>query len=129
MADELQNLKQDVFDALEVGFQLLSSRLLLASRDGSAHDWRLLGRSVGWVKRELERYLDTIDDPDLLRQVSAILSFEPLLEAQVKAHYLFARQHQGPEPNQERLQRQAEFLQNSSLASALARLGQKERAK
>ncbi len=129
MADDLQNLKRDVFDALEVGFQLLSSRLLLATREASSRDWRQLGRSVGRVKRELERYLDTIQEPELLRQVSAILSFEPLLEAQVKAHYLFARRFPGPEPDQDRLQRQAELLQNSSVASALARLDREEEAK
>jgi len=121
VAQDLEIIKRDVFSALDVGFQQVASRLLLGTRGAGPRDWRLLGRCLGRVKRDLERYLDSIDDPELLELIAGTLIFEPLLETQVKASYLFAQKHGYRQPAQDELDAQIELLQGSSVASALAR--------
>ena len=123
---DLSRQREEVLNALELGFQRVASRLLLATREGCPSDWRLLGRCVARVKRDLERYLDSIEEPEQLKQIVGILSFGPLLEAQIKASYLFARQHGYRLPGQGELEAQVRLLHQSSVASALAGRGQGE---
>jgi len=68
-------------------------RLLLAAKDGRPEDWRLLGRSVGRVERDLQWLFNKIEDLEQLQQVADLYLNEKILEAQVKSTYLFAKTH------------------------------------
>lgn len=71
----------------------IAARLLLAAKDGRPEDWRLLGRSVGRVERDLLWLFNRIQDLEQLHQVADLYLNEKILETQVKSTYLFAKTH------------------------------------
>lgn len=115
MDQKLRQARQDIQDALDLGFKRISARLLLASKDGEPEQWRLLGICVGRLKTEMEAYFDGIADAALLEQIAGVLLFEPMVEAQIKIAYLFAKEHTHARFSEERLAEQMRLLENSIL--------------
>jgi hypothetical protein len=112
---KLRQARQDIQDALDLGFKRISARLLLASKDGEPEQWRLLGICVGRLKTEMEAYFDGIADAALLEQIAGVLLFEPMVEAQIKIAYLFAKEHTHARFSEERLAEQMRLLEDSIL--------------
>jgi hypothetical protein len=93
LASDLDITRKEKLALMDLGLHKVSVRLLLAAKDGRPEDWRLLGRSVGRVERDLQWLFSQIQDVEQLRQVADLYLDQKILEAQVKSTYLFAKTH------------------------------------
>ncbi|MFH1034817.1 MAG: hypothetical protein V1806_09960 [Pseudomonadota bacterium] len=93
MASDLDITRQEKLALMDLGLHKVAVRLLLAAKKGRPEDWRLLGRSVGRVERDLQRLFNQIQDEEQLRQVADLCLDEDILETRVKSTYLFAKAH------------------------------------
>lgn len=103
MAVEMEQARQEKLALLALGMERVAARLLWATRGGKPEDWLLLGRAVGRVEKDLRLILAAAPDGEELELLASLYLHEPVLEAQVRCAYLFARAHSLGRPGERQM--------------------------